>query len=76
MWSRPTDKRVTVRAGTPVRLSVTSDVAAEVHVHGVDRALALEPGVSGTLDFTPAGQGSFPVELHGSDTLLFTLTVT
>jgi hypothetical protein len=33
--------RVTVPLGTPVTLSVTSDVADEVHVHGYDRGMEI-----------------------------------
>lgn len=68
-------KRVRTRAGTPVRLTVTSDVADEVHVHGLDLTLPLVPGQPAVLDFTPTAQGTFEVELHGSRQLLFSLQV-
>jgi len=68
-------RRVRTRAGTPVRLTVTSDVADEVHVHGLDLTLPLVPGQPAVLDFTPTAQGTFEVELHGSRQLLFSLQV-
>ena len=65
--------RLTV--GRPVRLTVTSDVADELHVHGVDETLALEPGEPAVLEFTPEAPGRFEVELHEARRVLTRLQV-
>ena len=61
--------------GRPVRLSVTSDVADELHVHGVDETVALEPGEPAVLEFTPESPGRFEVELHDARRVLTRLQV-
>ena len=65
--------RLTV--GRPVRLTVTSDVADELHLHGVDQTLRIEPGASAVLAFTPASPGRFEVELHEARRVLTRLQV-
>lgn len=67
---------IEVRRGDTVTVEVTSDQADEVHVHGYDRSLELQPGVAATLSFTADIPGTFEVELHSSDTLLTQLRVT
>ncbi len=62
-------------AGRPVRLTVTSDVADELHVHGVDETLDLEPGEPSVLEFTPGSPGRFEVELHEASRVLTRLQV-
>jgi len=60
----PPTHRVTVEQGQQVRLTVTSDVAEEIHVHGFDKSKDLEPGVPGTLTFKADQSGLFEVELE------------
>ena len=67
--------RVPVPVGTPVRLSITSDAADEVHVHGYDEEAALEPGIPAELSFDATVPGVFEVELHDAGTVLLTLQV-
>lgn len=62
-------------AGRPVRLTVTSDVADELHVHGVDETVELEPGEPSVLAFTPDSPGRFEVELHDASRVLTRLQV-
>lgn len=69
-------KRVSVPRGTPVRLTVTSDVADEVHVHGVDKRVDLTPGTPATLAFAADVPGTFEVELESAGLLLFMLQTT
>jgi len=66
---------VEVAVGGTVRVTVTSDVDDEVHVHGVDRTADLSAGVPATLEFTVDEPGVFEVETHGSHLLLFQLLV-
>ncbi|MGI8334588.1 hypothetical protein ACRYCC_31945 [Actinomadura scrupuli] len=68
-------RRVKVARGRTVRIVVTSDVAAEFHLHGYDRTLRLKPGAPGTLEFTAGLPGTFEAELHGSGIRLFELQV-
>jgi hypothetical protein len=67
--------RVPVAEGASVTLTVTSDVADEVHVHGYDRETELEPGTPAELTFDATIPGVFEVELHESGTVLLTLQV-
>ena len=67
--------RVPVAAGEQVTLSITSDVADEVHVHGYDLDAELVPGTPAELTFDATIPGVFEVELHESGTVLLTLQV-
>lgn len=67
--------RTPVPLGEAVTLVVTSDVADEVHVHGYDLTLALEPGTPAELPFDATIPGVFQVELHDAGTVLLTLQV-
>jgi heme/copper-type cytochrome/quinol oxidase subunit 2 len=50
-----------------VTLTVRSDRADELHLHGYNLQLHLEPGRPGTLHFTARRTGRFSVELHKSE---------
>jgi heme/copper-type cytochrome/quinol oxidase subunit 2 len=67
--------RVPVPAGTEVTLSITSDVADQVHVHGYDLEAELTPGTPAELTFDATIPGVFEVELHEAGTVLLTLQV-
>jgi hypothetical protein len=70
--------RVDAEVGQTVRITVTSDVAEEVHVHGFDLSVDLEPGEPGELEFEVTddpGPGLYEVELEESGLLLFQLEV-
>ncbi|MEV0820125.1 hypothetical protein [Nonomuraea rubra] len=64
-----------VAKGRQVSITVTSDVADEVHVHGYDLAAELRPGVPATVRFTADLTGVFQVETHGSKLVLTQLAV-
>ena len=68
-------ERVVVALNSVVRLIVTSDVADEVHVHGIDEEFEVQPGETVTRDFVADIPGIFEVEAHGDAGLLFTLQV-
>jgi heme/copper-type cytochrome/quinol oxidase subunit 2 len=67
--------RVTVPRDTPVTLSVDSDVADEIHVHGYDRKADIPAGGTASVSFTANISGVFEVELHKSELLLLQLQV-
>ncbi len=67
--------RHTVALGTEVVLSVTSDVADEVHVHGYDVSGAVAPGEPAEIRFTADIPGVFEVELEQSAVSLLQLEV-
>lgn len=71
----PTPGRVEVPVGSTVRLTVTSDVADEVHVHTYEEEITLRPGNPGSVEFTADIPGLFEVEMHESGTVLFSLQV-
>lgn len=49
-----------------VELTIVSDRADELHVHGYNLHLALQPGKPATLKFTAKRTGRFSFELHPS----------
>ncbi|MGH3984351.1 MAG: hypothetical protein ACRDST_17130 [Pseudonocardiaceae bacterium] len=68
--------RVTVPLGTPVTVSVTSDVADEIHVHGYDRKGEIPTaGSTGSVSFTANTPGVFEVELEESKLQLVQLEI-
>ncbi len=67
--------RVTVALGTPVTVSVTSDVADEIHVHGYDRKTKIPAGGTVSVNFTANSPGVFDVELEESKLQLLQLQV-
>lgn len=71
--------RVPVAVGDAVRMTVASDVADQVHVHGIEELLPVEPGERAVLEFVvPEGTapGLYEVETHDSALLLLQLEVT
>jgi heme/copper-type cytochrome/quinol oxidase subunit 2 len=67
--------RVTVPLGTPVTVSVTSDVADEIHLHGYDRKAETPAGGTASISFTANIPGVFEVELEQSKLQLLQLQV-
>ena len=67
--------RVPVPVGDHVTLTITSDVADEVHVHGYDLTTALTPGTPAKLTFDATIPGVLEVELHEAGTVLLSLQV-
>ncbi len=66
---------ITVQSGDTVRLAVGSDGAEEVHIHGYDRYLEVEPGKVARARFPARLEGVFEVEAHSDGTLLANLRV-
>jgi len=66
---------VDVALGEPVRLTVHSDVADEVHVHGADVGGDVAAGGTVVLEFTQEAAGRFEVELEGAKRVLTRLQV-
>jgi hypothetical protein len=71
----PATHREKVTLGQTVRLSVSSDTADEVHVHGYDRHTDLEPGQQATDEFVADQPGVFEVELEEAGIQLVQLEV-
>jgi heme/copper-type cytochrome/quinol oxidase subunit 2 len=67
--------RVKVPLGAKVRLEVTADRADEVHLHGYDRKVDVEPGEPAVLEFTADVPGVFEVELEEASLKLVELQV-
>ena len=67
--------RVPVTPGDLVTITVTSDVADEVHLHGYDLSAPVGPDTMSALTFQASISGVFEVELEELGTLLFTLQV-
>jgi hypothetical protein len=67
--------RVPVALGTEVTLSITSDAADQVHLHGYDLEAQLTPGTPAEITFDATLPGVFEVELHEAGTVLLTIQV-
>jgi hypothetical protein len=57
-------REIEVAKGDPVRLEVTPDVLAEVHVHGYEVTKDVEAGQTAKLAFPATAEGVFQVEVH------------
>lgn len=68
--------QVPVSAGQEVVFTVTADTADEVHVHGYDVTVPVEPGRAATVRFQADIPGVFEVELEASHLPLTQLRVT
>lgn len=67
--------RIAVKAGSRVRITVTADVADEVHLHGYDVKVRTSPGNPVDLEFTADRPGVYTVELEEAKLLLTRLQV-
>lgn len=64
-----------VPKGQQVAITVTSDVADEVHVHGYDLESELRPGEPVTIRFKATITGVFEVETHRTELVLTQVAV-
>ncbi|TQJ23055.1 hypothetical protein FBZ33_3318 [Micromonospora sp. A202] len=71
----PPTRRITVGKGELVRITVTSDVSDELHVHGYDLGARLPAGTPGLVEFRADKTGLFEVETHETELVLFQLVV-
>jgi heme/copper-type cytochrome/quinol oxidase subunit 2 len=55
---------IEIARGDQVRIDVTPDVPAEVHVHGYEFAKDVKPGQTASFDFPATAEGVFEVEVH------------
>lgn len=69
------DAVIRVRQGDEVALTITSDKADELHLHGYDRHAHLAANTPSTLRLKAQRTGRFPFELHKSHLELGTLEV-
>lgn len=69
------DSVVKLEKGQTFTLIATSDKAYEIHIHGFDKSIDLEPGEEGKVSFVANETGSFVVEVEESGFELFTLQV-
>jgi hypothetical protein len=58
--------RDSVDRGRSVVITVTSDVADEVHVHGYDLSAEVAPGAPATIRFVADAPGRFEIELENT----------
>ena len=68
-------ERIAAQQGQTVRLRVTSNRADELHLHGYDLTLKLEPEVLAELRFPAHLSGRFEYELHHAHQALGVLEV-
>jgi hypothetical protein len=68
-------KDITVKKGSPVRFSVTSDVADEIHVHGYNYHKDVTKGGTISFDFPAKIDGNFVIELESRSEQIASLTV-
>jgi heme/copper-type cytochrome/quinol oxidase subunit 2 len=68
-------QRDSVARGRDVVITVTSDVADEVHVHGYDLMADVAPGAPATIRFTADAPGRFEIELENTGVQIAELEV-
>jgi hypothetical protein len=73
-------KSIEVVKGQPVRFTVVSDEADDIHVHGYDVERSVEPGTPATFGFKADIEGVFEIESHeaehhGKDAVIARLVV-
>jgi len=74
--SEKLDPTITISKGDKITLVITSDKAAEVHVHATDTAIEVAAGETVTKTITvDAAPGSYEVEVEDTAFKLFTLIV-
>ena len=69
-------QKITVKKGQPVRFTVHSDVADEIHVHGYNFHKDVKKGGSVSFDFPAKISGIFDIELEGTGEQIASLEVT
>ena len=72
----PNTQTVKAKQGQTVMVTVTSDEADELHVHGYEKEIELQPGKPGSVTFTADTKGTFEIETHESGKLVAKLIVT
>jgi heme/copper-type cytochrome/quinol oxidase subunit 2 len=70
-----TPNQIVVGEGDRVKLEITSDSPAELHVHGYDLEQEVEPGEPAELTFDATITGRFEIEDHDTETTLGELIV-
>lgn len=70
-----TPYQITAAEGDLVRLRITSDSPLEVHLHGYDLGVEVEPGETEDLSFDATITGRFEIEAHHADSVLGVLLV-
>jgi hypothetical protein len=68
-------QKISVNKGDPVRFTVKSDVADEIHVHGYDFHKDVKKGGSVSFDFPARIDGIFVIELEGRSEQIASLQV-
>ncbi|MFL5885637.1 MAG: hypothetical protein ACJ77M_11245 [Thermoleophilaceae bacterium] len=68
-------KKITVNKNDPVRFTVASDVADEIHVHGYDFHKDVKKGGTITFDFPAKIDGTFVIELESRSEQIASLQV-
>ena len=58
---------IRVKKDDQVTLSITTDRAGHLEVHGYRKEVKVEPGTTATMSFAAVRTGRFPIDLHGSD---------
>ena len=58
---------IRIRKGERVTISISSDRAGKLEVHGYRQDARLAPGAPTTLTFVAVKTGRFPIDLHASD---------
>ena len=61
----PAQKLIRVTRGDAVELEFSTDEEAELHLHGYDRLIKVEPATTAVLRLDATIAGRFPIEAHG-----------
>jgi FtsP/CotA-like multicopper oxidase with cupredoxin domain len=61
---------ITLKQGDAVKIEVTSDTNDELHLHGYNKEIELEPNKPTSIDFNANLTGRFELELHKADKVI------
>jgi hypothetical protein len=68
-------KKIKLKQGGTLNLTVNSDTADEIHVHATDQHVEVKKGGSVHLTIKPAGTGNSEIELEGHKQQIAELTI-
>jgi uncharacterized cupredoxin-like copper-binding protein len=66
---------IKITEGETIIITASSNANDELHLHGYDKEVLLEPNKPATITFTANKTGRFELELHKSDKVIATLEV-
>jgi FtsP/CotA-like multicopper oxidase with cupredoxin domain len=71
----PNGDNIRLKSGQRLQITLASDIAESIHVHGYEKILEVKPGGIGEVTFAADQKGVFEVETHETGLLVAKLVV-